>query len=87
MKKISKIFALFIFLLVFGAGVFLPAARALPEKIYKALDIFSKVLFIVQKDYVEAVNGQDLVYGAIKGMLGTLDPYTVFLTPDVYKEL
>src|SRR5262249_2475570 len=58
-----------------------------PEKIYRALDLFSKVLFIVEKDYVEPVDGQNLVYGAIKGMLGTLDPYTVFLTPDVYKEL
>ncbi|MGH7828572.1 MAG: S41 family peptidase, partial [Candidatus Binatia bacterium] len=62
-------------------------AHAIPEKIYRSLDLFSKVLFLVDRDYVESVDGQDLVYGAIKGMLLTLDPYSLFLTPDVYKEL
>ncbi|MFO1463529.1 MAG: S41 family peptidase [bacterium] len=87
MKRISKFLLAPVFLLGLWFGATLPSARALPEKIYKALDLFSKVLYIVEKDYVEAVDGQNLVYGAIKGMLGTLDPYTVFLTPDVYKEL
>ncbi len=87
MRRFSKILILPAFLAGFALAVLLQRAQALPEKIYKALDLFSKVLFIVEKDYVEPVNGQDLVYGAIKGMLGTLDPYTVFLSPDVYKEL
>jgi len=60
---------------------------ALEEEVYKSLDLFTKVMYIVEKDYVEEVEGKKLVYGAIKGMLGTLDPYSVFLTPDVYKEL
>jgi len=87
MKRFSKFLLVPVFLLGLLFGALLPSARALPEKIYRALDLFSKVLFIVEKDYVEQVDGQNLVYGAIKGMLGTLDPYTVFLTPDVYKEL
>lgn len=62
-------------------------SQALPEKIYESLDLFTKAMVIVEKDYVEQVNGEDLVYGAIKGMMGTLDPYSVFLTPDIYKEL
>ena len=87
MKRLSRSLLLPVFALGLLFGALLPNARALPEKIYRALDLFSKVLFIVEKDYVETVDGQNLVYGAIKGMLGTLDPYTVFLTPDVYKEL
>ncbi|MCE9625359.1 MAG: S41 family peptidase [Deltaproteobacteria bacterium] len=87
MKRLSKSLLVPVFFLGLLLGALIPSARALPEKIYKALDLFSKVLFIVEKDYVEPVDGQNLVYGAIKGMLGTLDPYTVFLTPDVYKEL
>jgi carboxyl-terminal processing protease len=87
MKRFSRSLLLPVFALGLLSGALLPAARALPERIYRALDLFSKVLFIVEKDYVETVDGQNLVYGAIKGMLGTLDPYTVFLTPDVYKEL
>jgi carboxyl-terminal processing protease len=87
MRRFSKTVLFIVFFLGLAAGAFLPQVRALPEKIYKALDLFSKTLFLVEKDYVEPVDGQKLVYGAIKGMLGTLDPYTVFLTPDVYKEL
>ncbi|HKX13074.1 MAG TPA: S41 family peptidase [bacterium] len=87
MKRLSRSLLLPVFALGLLFGALLPNARALPEKIYRALDLFSKVLFIVEKDYVEPVDGQNLVYGAIKGMLGTLDPYTVFLTPDIYKEL
>src|SRR5262249_28178870 len=87
MKRLCKLVIVPAFFLGLTFGALLPVARALPEKIYRALDLFSKVLFIVEKDYVEPVDGQNLVYGAIKGMLGTLDPYTVFLTPDVYKEL
>jgi carboxyl-terminal processing protease len=87
MKRRLLIFFLPTFFVGLLLGASLPTVRALPEKIYKSLDLFSKVLYIVEKEYVEEVDGQNLVYGAIKGMLGTLDPYSVFLTPDVYKEL
>ncbi|HCU24199.1 MAG TPA: peptidase S41 [Deltaproteobacteria bacterium] len=87
MRRFSKFLWLPVFCLGLCFGAMTPTLHALPEKIYRALDLFSKVLFIVEKDYVEPVDGQNLVYGAIKGMLGTLDPYSVFLTPDVYKEL
>ncbi len=51
------------------------------------LKLFADVISIVQRDYVEPVSTQKLVEGAIKGMLTTLDPHSVFLTPDYYKEL
>ncbi len=53
---------------------------------YEELQIFSKVLNLVQQYYVEEVDTKKLVYGAIKGMLSELDPHTNFLAPDVYKE-
>ncbi len=54
---------------------------------YRKLDIFARVLSYVENNYVEAVDEQKLVYGAIKGMLGTLDPHTMFLAPDEYKDM
>ncbi len=86
-KKLFLLLGLSVFPLVLSFAVPLRFAQALPEKIYKSLDLFTKVMVLVEKDYVEEVDGENLVYGAIKGMLGTLDPYSVFLTPDVYKEL
>ncbi|MGO9832016.1 MAG: S41 family peptidase [Myxococcaceae bacterium] len=54
---------------------------------YKQLELFARVLSYVQNNYVEKVDDKQLIYGAIKGMLDTLDPHTVFMPPDVYKEM
>ncbi len=54
---------------------------------YQKLKIFSDVLDIVQENYVEEVKPDELIYGAIKGMLNTLDPHSTFLPPDEYQEL
>lgn len=54
---------------------------------YETLKVFTDVLAIVQRDYVEPVDGRNLVYGAIKGMLDSLDPYSSFMPPDVFKEV
>ncbi len=56
------------------------------EDRYMNLQIFAKVLNIVQQYYVEPVDTQKLIYGGIKGMLRELDPHTNFLSPDIYKE-
>ena len=57
------------------------------EATYKQLEIFSRVLSYVENNYVEPVDPQQLMYGAIKGMLDTLDPHTVFMPPEVFKEM
>jgi carboxyl-terminal processing protease len=54
---------------------------------YKQLELFARVLSYVQNNYVEKVDEQQLTYGAIKGMLETLDPHRVFMPPDVFKEM
>lgn len=60
---------------------------ATTDDTYKTLKTFADVLSIVQKSYVEEVDSKDLVYGAIHGMLATLDPHSSFLPPDMYKEM
>jgi len=50
------------------------------------LQLFAKVLNLIQQYYVEDVDIKKLVYGGIKGMLRELDPHTNFLPPDIFKE-
>ncbi|MBI3324191.1 MAG: S41 family peptidase [Candidatus Omnitrophica bacterium] len=57
------------------------------EALYKQLELFTDALSIVQADYVEEPEAKQLVYGALKGMLSILDPYSQFLDPDSYNEL
>jgi carboxyl-terminal processing protease len=54
---------------------------------YKIIHTFAEALTLVKKNYVEEVDDKDLVYGAIKGMLSSLDPHSSFMTPSVYKEM
>jgi carboxyl-terminal processing protease len=65
------------------------AAAAVPKKYsaYHKLDIFTRVLSYVENNYVEEVSQEELVYGAVKGMVKTLDPHSAFLTPEEYKDM
>ncbi len=54
---------------------------------YDELKIFSDVFYQIQKDYVEETNPKDLIHGAIKGMLDTLDPHSGFMPPEAFKEM
>src|SRR5712664_446984 len=62
-------------------------AQALPDDTYKELQTFANVLAIVQKNYVEPASTKRLINGAISGMLGSLDPHSAYLTPDLYRDL
>ncbi len=62
------------------------ATTAVAAERYSELQIFSKVLNLVQQYYVEPVDTKKLVYGAIKGMLKELDPHTNFMSPELFKD-
>ena len=54
---------------------------------YEELKIFTEALSIVRKNYVEDIQPKELVYDAISGMIGSLDPHSTFMTPDQYKDM
>jgi carboxyl-terminal processing protease len=54
---------------------------------YEELKTFSEVLTQVQKSYVDETKVKDLVQGAIRGMLSTLDPHSAYMTPEMFKEM
>jgi carboxyl-terminal processing protease len=60
---------------------------SLSEKGYDQLRSFAEVLHQVEENYVENVDEKKLLMGSIRGMLMTLDPHTVYMPPEVYKEL
>lgn len=54
---------------------------------YESIELFTDVLSLVKKSYVEEVDTKKLIYGAINGMLSSLDPHSSFMPPDTYKEM
>jgi len=57
------------------------------EDTYDKLKVFTEILSLVQSSYVDEVKSRELIYGAVKGMLDTLDPHTAFMTPEAFKEM
>ncbi|MCX7816706.1 MAG: S41 family peptidase [Syntrophales bacterium] len=84
---------LFLFIILWGILIFIGpysdsgVSAAIERGIYKELKTFTEVLDIVQKNYIEPVKVQDLIRGAITGMIKSLDPHSSYMTADMYKEL
>ena len=76
--------------LAIGARLYLSSAEAAEkDSAYPNLELFSVVMEKIRKDYVDGkdTSYKELVYGALKGMVNTLDPHSEFLDPEKYKEL
>ncbi|MHB1843639.1 MAG: S41 family peptidase [Deltaproteobacteria bacterium] len=63
------------------------AAPAVAGSLYRELDVFTRVLADIENNYVETVDEKRLVYGAIRGMLATLDPHSLFMDPQQYQQM
>ncbi len=96
--KIERTLAGVIFSLVLAGILFsLPAAvlaKGVDEaeeeqqvNAYEKLKVFSEILSLLQANYVEDIDNDDLFEGAIQGMLKTLDPHTAYMPPVSYKEM
>ena len=57
------------------------------DDIYKKIDLFSEVLDKINKEYVEDVNQSDAMDAAINGVLQSLDPYSAYMTPELYESM
>ena len=57
------------------------------DELYRQVELFSNTLAILQSDYVDEVKPKDLIYGALKGMISSLDPHSQFMDPETYNEL
>jgi len=57
------------------------------DDLYKQLELFSDAVSLIRSDYVEEPGSKDLIYGAMTGMLSSLDPYSQFMDPEMYNEM
>ncbi len=61
--------------------------KAYSDDIYRNIEVFTEVLRLVEDNYVEEQETQDLIYGAIKGMMESLDPHSTFMTKEENDDL
>ena len=81
-KAIVPIFLLF-FLSIYFFSINVNAKNSLYEKI----DLFGEVLENIKKDYVDDVDQAEIMDSAINGVLQSLDPYSAYMSPELFKEM
>ena len=80
----KKIFLILNFLFF---NLFFQNVNSLENNIYQKIDLFGEVLDKINKEYVEEVDQSESMDSAINGLLQSLDPYSAYMSPEIFKEM
>ena len=83
MKKSYLLFSTIIFLKFFTLNF----ANSAESNIYKKIDLFGEVLEKINKEYVDEINQSESMDSAINGLLQSLDPYSAYMSPEIFNEM
>ena len=78
----KNIFISFLFFIIFISGV-----KTSENNIYEKIDVFGEVLEKINKEYVDEINQSESMDSAINGLLQSLDPYSSYMSPEIYSEM
>ncbi|MDA9647664.1 S41 family peptidase [Candidatus Pelagibacter sp.] len=82
MKKIQ-----FFIIVFFTSFLFLQTSNSAELDIYKKIDLFGEVLEKINKEYVDETNQSEGMDAAINGLLQSLDPYSSYMSPEIFQEM
>ena len=77
----------FLIILFLFNTFFMPGVNSSENEIYKKIDLFGEVLEKINKEYVDEVNQSESMDSAIDGLLQSLDPYSAYMSPEIFKEM
>ena len=77
----KKVLTLFLFCFLFQQ------ANSAENDIYKKIDLFGEVLEKINKEYVDEINQSESMDSAINGLLQSLDPYSAYMSPEIFNEM
>ena len=67
--------------------IFIQAANSSEKDIYKKIDLFGEVLEKINNEYVDEINQSESMDSAINGLLQSLDPYSSYMSPEIFNEM
>jgi len=84
---ITRTLVFFLFLFITPSISLSAISQEQKEATYRQLEVFANVLSILQENYLEEIDADTTIEGAISGMLLSLDPHSSYLTADDFNEL
>ena len=76
------------FLIIFLLNLFsFPLVSSSENNIYEKIDLFGEVLEKINKEYVDEINQSESMDSAINGLLQSLDPYSAYMSPEIFNEM
>ena len=66
---------------------YIPTVYSSENDIYKKIDLFGEVLEKINKEYVDDINQSESMDSAINGLLQSLDPYSAYMSPQIFNEM
>jgi carboxyl-terminal processing protease len=85
--RVFVVASLAILLSALAGGLFGSYAQAPQDQVSQQYRIFTSALGIIDREYVEPLSSERLIYDAVGGMLQTLDPHSSFFTPRDYAQM
>jgi len=76
-----------IFILIILIISSLMSSTSAKENLYEKIDLFGEVIENINKDYVDDVDQGKMMDSAINGVLQSLDPYSAYMSPELFKEM
>ena len=73
-----------LFFLLFNSSILYGNSN---NKLFEKIDIFGEVLEKIKTDYVDDVDQSEIMDSAINGVLQSLDPYSAYMSPEIFKEM
>ena len=77
----------FILILIIGFSSSLKSNEIAKQDLYKKIDLFGEVLDKIQSEYVDQIDQADVMDSAINGVLQSLDPYSGYMSPELFKSM
>ena len=84
--KLGLVAVIAVILWIAGTG-FYRDLSANNKETYEGLRLFSDVIELIERNYVDPVDSKDLIQKAVQGMVQSLDPHSSFLPPEAFEEL
>ena len=87
-RKINNIMKKKFFIITVLLNLFsFPLVNSSEQNIYEKIDLFGEVLEKINKEYVDEINQSESMDSAINGLLQSLDPYSAYMSPEVFNEM